>query len=244
MPDVDRGPAGFLVQVGGRSWLVDGGTGTLQRCRRAGVDPLLLDGGFYSHHHVDHCADLVPLLFGMKVAAYMPDDVPQRARPYPIVAGQGFRAYFDKLKVVHGSWMEPPSGVEVHELPLDGEGVWTDGELTLRTRPANHEAAALHLRFDARGRSVVFSGDTGPSDALVELARGVDLLVCECASSDDAPVGRHLGPSQVREIVAAARPREVWLTHLYPGVDPELALATVEKAGVPVRRARDLDVFG
>jgi ribonuclease BN (tRNA processing enzyme) len=77
VPDADRGPAGFLLQVGGRAWWIDGGSGTLQRTVRAGVDPRTLDGGFYSHHHPDHCADLVPLLFAMRAG---PDRVIPRAR--------------------------------------------------------------------------------------------------------------------------------------------------------------------
>ena len=48
VPDPDRGPAGFLVEVDGLAWLVDGGSGTLQRCARAGVDPRKLSGGVYS----------------------------------------------------------------------------------------------------------------------------------------------------------------------------------------------------
>jgi ribonuclease BN (tRNA processing enzyme) len=91
---------------------------------------------------------------------------------------------------------------------------------------------------------VVFSGDTGPSEALASLAAGADLLVCECASSREAPVPGHLTPEDVAAVADAARPSEVWLTHLYPGVDPAAALRTVAGAGVPVRRACDLDRFG
>jgi ribonuclease BN (tRNA processing enzyme) len=244
VPSGERGPAGFLVRLGDRSWLVDGGTGTLQRCARAGVDPVTLAGGFYSHRHPDHCADLVPLLFAMKVAGYLPSgSVPVRSAPYPIAAGTGFRDHLAGLVAVFGKWIEPDAGIAVHELPLDGPGRHVDGDLVLTTRPANHTAGALHLRWDAGGRSVVFSGDTGPSEALVELATGVDLLVCECAGSDAEPAVGHLTPTQVADIAARARPRELWLTHFYPYVDPEDALATVASAGVPVRRAADLDVW-
>jgi ribonuclease BN (tRNA processing enzyme) len=239
VPDADRGPAGFLLQVGGRAWWIDGGSGTLQRTVRAGVDPRTLDGGFYSHHHPDHCADLVPLLFAMRVGP------PPRARDYPIWAGAGFGAYLAGLQAVHGKWIRPGAGqVVLTELPLDRESEVDLGDLRVRCAPAAHSAGALHLRFEADGRSVVFSGDTGPSAALVALAAGADLLVCECAGSDEDPVPEHLTPTAVREIAARARPRELWLTHFYPQVDAALALATVRGAGVPVRRAEDLDWFG
>jgi ribonuclease BN (tRNA processing enzyme) len=115
--------------------------------------------------------------------------------------------------------------------------------LVLRAAPARHPAGALHLRFEADGVSVTFSGDTGWSDPLVELATGTDLLVCECAGSDEAPIDDHLHPSAIRRLVEQARPKEVWLTHLYPGVDPNLAAETVRSSGVGTRRAADLDAW-
>jgi ribonuclease BN (tRNA processing enzyme) len=234
VPDPDRGPAGFLLQHAGKSWLVDGGSGTLQRCARAGCDPRALDGGIYSHHHPDHCADLVPLLFSMRVGP------PPRQHDYPIVAGEGFARFFEGLCSVYGKWITPGKGqVHIDELSLSGPQQRDLGGVTLLTRPANHTAGALHLRFEAEGRSVVFSGDTGPSAELALLARGADLLVCECAGE----VEGHLSPSEVAAIVSEARPKQVWLTHLYPDVDPEQAVATVAATGVAVRRASDLDLW-
>lgn len=239
VPDADRGPAGFLVECGGVRWLADAGTGTAGRCAAAGVDPRELDGLVFSHHHPDHCADLVPILFSMRVGP------PPRTRDLPLVAGKGFGVFLEGLQGVYGRWIRPGRGhVRLTELPLDGPGEHDlGGGLTLRTRPASHPAAALHLRFDAEGLSVTFSGDTAASEALVELAEGTDLLVCECAGTDARPVPGHLAPSEVAEVVRRARPRAVWLTHLYPDVDPGLALRTVAAAGRPVRHARDLDRF-
>ena len=238
VPDPERGAAGFLVEVGARAWLVDGGSGTLQRCARAGVDPRQLDGGFYSHHHPDHCADLVPLLFAMRVGP------PPRSRDYPIWAGSGFAAFFERVTSAYGKWITPGEGtVIVHELSLREPDRVDLDDLVVRTAPANHKAGALHLRFEADGGSVVFSGDTAASPALAALSRDADLLVCECAGSDDEPKEGHLTPSEVADIATEARPRAIWLTHLYPFVDPTQAVATVARTGVPTRRAADLDVW-
>lgn len=238
VPDAERGPAGFLIEVGAHAWWLDGGSGTLQRSTRIGIDPRQLSGGFYSHHHPDHCADLVPLLFAMRVGP------PPRERDYPIWAGAGFANFFAGLQQVYGKWIQPGRGVvSITELPLDGPGRVDLGDLVVTTLPAAHAAGALHLRFEADGVAVVFSGDTGPSDNLSVLAEGADLLVCECAGSDAEPVPDHLTPSAVRAIAERARPRQIWLTHLYPHVDPHLALAEVAASGVAVRRASDLDRF-
>jgi ribonuclease BN (tRNA processing enzyme) len=89
----------------------------------------------------------------------------------------------------------------------------------------------------------VFSGDTGPSRELETLTQGADLLICECAGSDEEPVPGHLFPRAVADLVRSARPAEVWLTHMYPQVDPTTATATVAATGVPTRHAADLDVW-
>lgn len=238
LPDPDRGPCGLLVRTQDGAWLIDGGSGTLQRCARAGVDPRTLSGGIYSHRHPDHCADLVPLLFAMRVGP------PARTADYPIWAGTGFAAYLEGLRHAHGRWITPGTGaVRLTELSTTAPDTADLGGITLRTAPANHGAGALHLRFEAHGTAIVFSGDTGPSPALATLAAGADLLVCECAAPDAAPIPGHLTPSSVAALVEAARPAAVWLTHFYPSVDPERALLTVGRTGVPVRRAADGDVW-
>lgn len=233
LPDPHRGPAGFAVTHRGRTWLVDGGSGTLQRAARAGIDLTAAAGGIYSHRHPDHSGDLVPLLFAMRVA--------QRDTDYPIHGGAGLAAFVAGLRQVYGKWITPgKASLVVHELPLEGtHTVALDEGLSLTVAPAVHKASALHLAFDADGKRVVFSGDTGPSEALVELSRGADLLVCECATSDAQPMVDHMNPSAILDLVNRARPKEVWLTHFYPHVDPAAAVATVAASGVLVWRVSD-----
>lgn len=242
VPDAARGPAGFLVEEGDTRVLVDGGSGTLQRLARHGVDARRLDAGVYSHRHLDHCADLAPLLFAMRVGV----DVP-RTRPYPLWGGTGLAEFLDQLRGVYGTWIVSDRfTVPVTELPLDGPGqADLPGGVRLDTRPARHSAGALHLGFTGRdGFRVVFSGDTGPSEELARLAAGVDVLVTECAAPDKDPWDAHLGPDDVAAVVDAARPRRVVLTHLYPGVDPAQALARVGRVGVPVEIGVDGQVLG
>jgi ribonuclease BN (tRNA processing enzyme) len=241
LPDATRGPAGFLVEDGATRILVDGGTGTIGRLAGIGVDARDLDAGVYSHRHVDHCGDLVPLLFTMRVGIDKP-----RSRDYPIFAGAGFREFHAGLERVYGRWIVPPDcDVPITELSLDGpDGADLPGGVRLDTLPAVHSAGALHLRFTGRdGFTVVFSGDTGPSDNLARLATGVDVLVTECAVPDADPWGSHLAPPEVAAIVAAARPRRVVLTHFYPMVDEAEALRVVRATGIPVERGYDGQVL-
>ncbi len=217
--------------------LVDGGSGTMQRLARLGIDGRKLDAGVYSHRHVDHCGDLVPLLFAMRVG---PDE-PRRGS-YPIWAGSGFTGFLEDLEAVYGAWIRTDKfRASVVELPLTGPGqAALPGGVRLDTLPARHAAGALHLRFTGPdGYSVTFSGDTGPNENLALLAAGCDVLVTECATAEPDPWYSHLCPNDVLEVVKAARPRRVVLTHLYPGLDSEDALRHVAEAGVPVERGYD-----
>ena len=231
VPDGDRGPAGFLLSSKGAHILVDGGTGTVQRLARAGVDARKLDGAVYSHRHIDHCGDLVPILFAMCVGIDF-----HRTTEWPVWSGEGFEAWLTSLQDLYGAWITPTRfQVQVEEMPLSGRGfARLPGRLLLETLPAVHQEGALHVSFmGPSGERAVFSGDTGYSTALVELARGADLLVCECGNQEGATYPFHLAPSQVAAIVDQARPARVVLTHFYPPADREAARTLVERTGVP-----------
>lgn len=241
VPSSQRGPAGFLLEEGRTRILVDGGTGTLGRLARMGVDARDLDAGVYSHRHVDHVGDLVPLLFTMRVGIDRP-----RLRDYPIWAGVGFRDYFEALDRLYPRWLTSSRyTVPISEMSLDeADGGDLPGGIRLDTRPARHSEGALHLKFTGPdGSTICFSGDTGPSEGLVELARGVDILVTECAVPAPDEWNSHLWPEAVAELVTAARPKRVILTHLYPTVDPHEALRKVRSTGIPVERGFDGQVL-
>jgi ribonuclease BN (tRNA processing enzyme) len=237
LPDPERGAPGYLLQHGETRLLIDSGSGTLQRLGRAGCDPVDLDAIVYTHRHIDHCADLPALVFHIR---HFPS--PARLRDLPIWAGQGFAAHLEALQLAYEGSLEPAQfELVVHELPTDrGDRAELPGGLVLDTLPANHQAGALHLRFTApSGVTVTFSGDTGPSEPLEQLAAGTDLFVCECglAPHDDYP--HHLNAQRVAELVAAARPRQVVLTHLTPRHDFGADQRTVAATGVPTVLAHD-----
>lgn len=237
LPDPERGAPGYLLQLGETSVLVDSGSGTLQRLGRAGVNPVDLDALVYTHRHIDHCGDLAALIFHIQ---HYPS--PARLRDLPIFAGVGFAEHLELLQAAFDGALDPSHfDLTVDELPLGGPGrAELPGGLVLDTQPANHGAGALHLRFTTpTGITVAFSGDTGPSEALEQLAAGADLFVCECGLPPHDVYPFHLNAAQVAEIVAAARPRRVVLTHLYPRHDPLADLDTVATTGVPVLLAAD-----
>jgi ribonuclease BN (tRNA processing enzyme) len=215
VPSLTRSSCAALVQTGTETLLIDSGPGTMRRLLEVGVSIDDLTGIFYTHTHPDHTAELVPLLFATKY----PEQ--RRTRPLSLYGGQGFGAFFEKLKGVYGEWMDPGPGlVRLKELSVDGGDLFHQGDLAVLTAPVNHRPESLACRVVfSWGRSVVFSGDTGPSESLVSLASGADMLVCECSTPDGQAVPKHLTPSLAGGIAKAANVGSLVLTHFYPACD-------------------------
>ena len=229
-----HGPACFCVQVGSVQLLMDVGPGALQRAVTHGIDPLETDIVIVSHRHLDHCADLASLLFARTVS--------QCRRPLHLIGGRGLTHHLERLAELWGPAVATPlcGPLRVTELPLDqGADLDLNEQMTLRTAPAAHSRGALHLRLDAHGHTVVFSGDTGPSAALKQLSQRCDLLIVECGSPRDTPIPGHLRDLDIVDLVEAARPAQVWMTHFYPGSHPARAVTTVAATGCPTLRAHD-----
>ena len=114
----------------------------------------------------------------------------------------------------------------------------TDGSIdslagaTVRAGRVDHLCDAYGLRVEAGGRSIVYSGDTGPCQGLVGLARGADVLLCEATwpHRDDAPRGVHLSGRQAGEHAAAAGVGRLLLTHVPAWFDGDQLLGEAKAA--------------
>ena len=215
VPSLVRSSCAALVQAKNQTLLIDSGPGTLRRLLEVGVSIDDLTGIFYTHTHPDHTAELVPLLFATKY--------PQchRRQPLTLYGGQGFLAFFNRLKGVYGRWMDPGQDlVRCEELSVSARDYFRHGALEVSTTPVNHRPESVACRLTlSSGQSVAFSGDTGPCSALVDLVRGVDLFVCECSTPDGEAVSGHLTPSLAGKIAKEARVGRLVLTHFYPSCD-------------------------
>jgi ribonuclease BN (tRNA processing enzyme) len=107
----------------------------------------------------------------------------------------------------------------------------TIGELTVRFADADHPPPTIVCRFEADGKAIAYSSDTGPGGGLVDLAEGVDLLVCEAGfqgDPDDKPWPHHLTAGEAGEIAKRASVRRLMLTHLWPTLDPKRSILEAE----------------
>jgi ribonuclease BN (tRNA processing enzyme) len=197
--------------------LGNGALGVLQRYAELfGIDAICL-----SHLHADHCVDLGAYWVARQYTAegprpsipvYGPPGTAERVAGFGGEGVAAVQARFDFVDHV-------PGPVEV-------------GPFRITTEHMNHPVETFGFRVEHGDRRLAYSADTGESDALVRLAAGVDLLLCE-ASFLDGPDNRpnlHLSARQAAEHAVRADVGALVLTHLVPWHDRDSSLA--EAAGL------------
>ncbi|MFZ0190063.1 MAG: MBL fold metallo-hydrolase [Streptosporangiaceae bacterium] len=215
----------YLLEADGFRLVVDMGSGALGALQRyaglAEVDAVAL-----SHLHADHFIDMCSFWVArtysshgvLRVPVYGPADTAARiarANDDPDVTGT-----FDFVSLIPGSRQIGPFTVTVGHVA--------------------HPVETFAFRFEHGGQVLTYSGDTGESPVLVELARSADILLCEAGFPElpDLPAGLHLSGRQAGQHAAAAGVRHLVLTHLAPDYDPALSLAGAQDTfGGPVSLA-------
>jgi ribonuclease BN (tRNA processing enzyme) len=233
-PGPDSPASGYLVEAGDTRLVLDLGNGTLGALQRH-IDPWRLDAVVFSHLHPDHCADFASLVVHRRYHPRPPYD--PTARPLPVYAPAEAP---DRFAAAYA-----PSAAERAETDLtdvfafhplgDGDSAQVGGA-RITARRVDHLCEAYALRVDAGGRSLVYSGDTGPCTALVELTRGADVLLCEATwphvsdQWEEPPPGVHLSGRQAGEHAAAAGVGKLLITHVPVWNDGDKLLAEAKAA--------------
>jgi ribonuclease BN (tRNA processing enzyme) len=231
VPYLRRGAPAVAVQAAGRLVLLDLGSGACRALLHHGLNFNQVDIIALTHLHPDHLGDLVGFFFATRYALGY-----TRTEPFRFLVSRGFRDFYGRLQGAYGQWVEPPPGLmELQELSPDGPEAVALGALTIKSAPTNHIPGSLAYRLEAEGRSLVYSGDTDISDSLVELARGADVLILECANP--FKVAGHLTPAEAGGLAARAGVARLVLTHFYPPCDEVdvTALAAQEFSGDIIR---------
>jgi ribonuclease BN (tRNA processing enzyme) len=224
----------YLVEAEGFRLLIDLGSGALGAAQRyAGLYEI--DAVCVSHLHADHCLDLCDY----SVARRFHPDGPKP--PVPVYAPP--RAAL-RLGLALGA--DPAADAQQDADPYHGiaeafsfttitPGVMEIGPLRVTAAHMNHPVETFGFRLEHRGRSLAYSADTGQSDALVDLAAGADVLLCEASFVEPAdgdaqplPEGLHLTGRQAGQHAARAGVGQLVLTHLVPWNDES---RTLDEAG-------------
>ncbi len=218
MPEA-RSAAAYLFEVGGESLMLDCGPGALLRLAQAGRRPWRIGRLLLTHFHLDHHLDLLALAFQRRNPAIRDEKV-----QLEVLGPPGLRAKWALFREAYGGWIDDPD-LELDEWEF---GRRDFGPFRLELRPAAHAQPACCVRVEAGGRALAYSGDSGPSQALVEVCRGAALAVVECSFPDGLAEEGHMTPADLRALLAEAAPERLGLTHLYPEMARELARCGLE----------------
>jgi ribonuclease BN (tRNA processing enzyme) len=212
VPQTRRGSPGYLVEAGRSRLLFDSGPGALRMLRAAGFKPDDIDFAFYSHVHLDHTADLMPLLF-VSVNPFAP-----RKGALTIGGSKEFLDFFRSHEAIHPRLVSPEL-FELHLVDVSARSVQHEG-WSLKTARMRHIPSSVAFRIEETGgRCLVYSGDTEYCDELVSLAGGADLLLAECSFPDTLRREGHLTPELAGLVGAGAGVKKIVLTHFYPECD-------------------------
>ena len=218
-PGPDSPASCYLVEHAGFTMVLDLGNGALGVLQRhIGLDDI--DAIVLSHLHADHCLDMCGLYVAQR---YRP------AGPGPPIPVWGPRGTAARLARAYDLPEEPGMTGQFDFRDLL-PGAHAIGPFTVTAARVNHPVEAYALRVEAEGRALAYSGDTGESEALIGLARDVDVALFEasCLESTPAP-DVHLTALQAAQHAHAARAGTLVLTHLVAWHDPRAILAEAQR---------------
>ncbi len=216
VPSLERSASSVLVEIYEKKLVFDMGMGTIGRLLEKGVGISEVSHLFFSHLHPDHTGEFVPFIFASKYPKNR-----RRQLPLTIVAASGFGLFYNRLRDVYGDWIDLGEGmIDVIECDNSSSDHRSLGFVDVYTRPMEHIESSIGYRLETPdGISIVYTGDTDYCQSAVDLARDVDLLICESALPDSMKVKGHLTPSIAGNIAREAQVKHLVLTHFYPECD-------------------------
>jgi ribonuclease BN (tRNA processing enzyme) len=230
-PVGDTAQSGVLVEAGETRVLFDIGSGVASQVE-ARMNAADLDGLVVGHFHADHWIDIGPLRYRFPWAEPAP-------RPLPVFLPPGGR---DKLNHLAAAINERPGFFESAFSITEYE---TDlrieiGGLVIVPHAVGHYVPAWSMDITGPGgERVVYAGDMGPSEVVVELARGAELLILEATlengAFDDARRG-HIDTGEAIDHVRRAGVPQGLLVHYHSERRATIA-AQCAASGVPVEPA-------
>lgn len=240
-PRKARSASAQVVLVAGAAYVVDCGDGVARQLVSAGVPLPTLRHVFVTHHHSDHDADYGNLLLlawtaGLKtrVDTWGPAPLARMTRQF-----LEMNAYDISTRIADEGRIPLAPLIRAHEI-RGGGLVMEDDHVKVTAALVHHPPVvpAFGYRFDAEDRSIVISGDTAPSERLIELARGADVLVHDAlyAPAIDRLVAgvanatrlkasilsHHTTAEDAGRVANAAGVKTLVLSHLVPADDPSV----------------------
>jgi ribonuclease Z len=226
-PDAQRMPSACVIHTPFGPWLVDCGDGAVWQLMRADIAPQTVHHLIFTHLHSDHTQGYLPFVMGGHQLGRGPLRVwgPPRTRHMHEMLRDFYAG--------DGGSDSGLSGVVLRE--YQAGIVFDDAGLIVDATPVLHSTETYALRFRTEGQTIVHSSDTAFCEALVEFARGADILVHSAMAARG--MRTHWGrrwddihaimatPAEAGCIARMARVKRLVLVHLPPQADPADVLA-------------------
>ena len=224
VPSVKRAPSGYLMNLDDVYYLFDGGSGTLRQIAAINIDYNLIETIFYTHLHVDHTAELLPLLFARK---YDPSSSKQNT--LNIYGPIGILDHIRNLEKLAGKWVySENNNISVTELTAGSELNLPGGKV--KAYGTYHQPNSIGYRVSCNdGRVLCYTGDSDDGEGLIGFLQNASLAIAECSFPDQNKTKGHLTPTELGIIAAKAGIKRLVLTHLYPEMDNIDAVSIIKE---------------
>lgn len=199
--------SGYILKAGGKTLLLDCGSGILPRLQEKGLTGAL-DAMILTHLHSDHMSDALTLRYarqfqaGGKLRVLLPDEP----------AAESFLLF--------------QSDIYACEAIEQGKK-YTVGNASISFMKTMHPVKCFAVRIECEGKTLVYTGDTAYLPGMGQFAGGADLFVCDSAFSEAQrrPDSPHATAIEAARMASEARARRLMLTHYAPGADIQTLLA-------------------
>ncbi len=219
--DAERFGAAVLVEAGGKKLLFDCGRGAVIRLKQAGVRPEEIDGLFVTHLHSDHVVGIPDL--------WLTGWFQGRQAPLKLWGPAGTESMADHLREafafdigIRSAHGLPREGATIAVQEVGNDDVYEVDSVRVTAFEVDHGPIkpAFGYRVDYAGHSVVISGDTNFSAALVNHAKGADCLIHSAwsanAKDDTVPAKRSIATAEdAARVFSAVSPKLGVIYHYY-----------------------------
>jgi ribonuclease BN (tRNA processing enzyme) len=253
LPRADRAQSSNLLIVNGALYLIDAGGGVTGRVVQSGNNFRKVSKIFITHAHSDHTAGLATLLVSQWEQQSEPADIYGSGAEALVKGTIAYLTPNAEIRWTEGKKRPMTDTFRAHEVAPGV--VYQDANVKVIAventhfhfqpgDPAYGKIKSYSYRFETPDRVVFFTGDSGPSDAVVELAKGADLYVTETTSPEDVVElykkngiwqqktpeeqqgflrhmhEEHVTPTDIGQMAAKANVKAVVMSHLGPSITP------------------------
>ena len=209
-PYPNRGNSGYLIQSSKTTILLDGGSGTLRKIADFGLDYSSINVICYTHLHIDHTIDLIPLLFALKN-----DRNVKKPKRIQIIAPISFINFFNKLYKIYYKWIHTDDIIlDINE--LKPKNTLNIENIRIIAGNTNHTKNSLSYKIDNSINSIFYTGDTDFTKDLVLTGKNSDLVLMECSFPNNNKVDNHLTPIECGKLAQMINCKKLILTHFFP----------------------------